>query len=551
MILFRSFKFKITATFLLAGILSLVLTHYGMTTLAACAILLGAIALFLISTGIHSHLKILADTAEKIASGQNVTKVDINRDDEIGYAGAALIKMAGYQQQWALIAAQIAQGNLGTDITPRNDRDVLGQSLKKCQENLRIVKTQMQQSMEAVQEGRLSEHCMPNEVPGLYTELLTCTNEIMFALIKPVGKALKVLNGVTEGDLSVRIKGDCRGDHAVFQNALNLTIETLDDAFHQVGTAAEQVSAAAGQINSGSQTLSLSSSEQAGSLEEVSSNLQEVASMTKQNAQNAKEASNLSKVAESSVKAGVESMERLSEAIRRIKASSDSTAKIIKTIDEIAFQTNLLALNAAVEAARAGDAGKGFAVVAEEVRNLAMRSAESAKNTAILIEESVKNSENGVLLNHEVLKNLNEINEQVEKVGAVMAEIAEASEQQTIGVDQVNVVLQRMNQITQHIAANAEESASGAEELSGQSEELKNMVYAFRLSNEIVAAAPSPGSRKSKAYSSTPMMPPRRTGPRDDEPVKKINEKTMKSLSSQAEDLIPFDDANPADFRDF
>src|SRR5207244_3670763 len=133
---------------------------------------------------------------------------------------------------------------------------------------------------------------------------------------------------------------------------------------------------------------------------------------------------------------GVRSMQHLSEAITKIKGSADSTAKIVKTIDEIAFQTNLLALNAAVEAARAGDAGKGFAVVAEEVRNLAMRSAEAAKHTANLIEESVKNADGGVALNQEVLSNLQEINGQIEKVSEVVAEIAAASDQQSQGVEQ-------------------------------------------------------------------------------------------------------------------
>jgi methyl-accepting chemotaxis protein len=217
-----------------------------------------------------------------------------------------------------------------------------------------MVETEMAQAAEASKNGRLTERCQGDGLQGVYASYLKSTNQILDTLVMPVGKALKVLNNVTNGDLTARIMGDYKGDHAIFQNALNLTIKTLDDALHQVGIAAEQVAAAAGQISSGSQTLSRGSSEQAGSIEEVSSSLQEVAAMTKQNAQNAKEASNLSKVAEVSVEAGVESMKRLSEAISRIKQSSDSTAKIIKTIDEIAFQTNILALNAAVEAARAG-----------------------------------------------------------------------------------------------------------------------------------------------------------------------------------------------------
>jgi methyl-accepting chemotaxis protein len=207
-----------------------------------------------------------------------------------------------------------------------------------------------------------------------------------------------------------------------------------------------------------------------------------MASMTRQSSASAQEGRGLAEQARSSAGRGVDNMKRLSEAIDRIKGSSDATAKIVKTIDEIAFQTNLLALNAAVEAARAGDAGKGFAVVAEEVRNLAMRSAEAAKSTSALIEESVRNAEGGVVLNQEVLKNLEEINGQAQKVSEVMDEVAAASEQQSQGVEQVNQAIEQMNQVTQTTAATSEESASAAEELSEQAQEMLGLVSSFHLS---------------------------------------------------------------------
>ncbi|HVM60247.1 MAG TPA: methyl-accepting chemotaxis protein [Verrucomicrobiae bacterium] len=238
----------------------------------------------------------------------------------------------------------------------------------------------------------------------------------------------------------------------------------------------EQVSSASTQVASASQSLAQGASEQASSLEETSSSLEEMSSMTRQNADNANQANVVAKESSEHAEAGVESMKRMTDAIERIKNSASETAKIIKTIDEIAFQTNLLALNAAVEAARAGEAGKGFAVVAEEVRNLARRSAEAAKNTADLIEGAQKNAEAGVSVTAEVAKNLGGIKDSAGKVAALIAEIAAASKEQSQGIDQINTAVAEMDKVVQQNAANAEESSSAAEELSSQSQELNAMV---------------------------------------------------------------------------
>ncbi|MCP4703684.1 MAG: hypothetical protein GY865_03660, partial [candidate division Zixibacteria bacterium] len=239
---------------------------------------------------------------------------------------------------------------------------------------------------------------------------------------------------------------------------------------------AEQVGSSSEQVASASQSLAEGSSETASSLEETSSSLEEMASMTRQNADNTNEANSLVLTANEETNKGLKAMDSMSSAMQEIKNSSDETAKIIRVIDEIAFQTNLLALNAAVEAARAGEAGKGFAVVAEEVRNLAQRSAEAAKNTSSLIEDSQKNADAGVKSTDELVEILKNVSDGIRKVTDLMNEVSSASDEQSKGIDQVNTAVGQMDQVTQQNAANAEESSSASEELASQGEEMQNIV---------------------------------------------------------------------------
>ncbi|MDB5051678.1 MAG: methyl-accepting chemotaxis sensory transducer [Fibrobacteres bacterium] len=250
----------------------------------------------------------------------------------------------------------------------------------------------------------------------------------------------------------------------------------LNQVITSLSAGSEQVSSASSQVSQSSQQMAEGASEQASSLEETSASLEEMSSMTKQNSENSRQANVMATETRTAVEKSREAMNRMGDAIVKIKGSSDQTAKIIKTIDEIAFQTNLLALNAAVEAARAGDAGKGFAVVAEEVRNLAQRSAEAAKTTASLIEESQQNANNGVSVSNEVAGILTQIVESVSKLAQLIGEVSAASDEQSKGIEQIGTAVTQMDKLTQSNAANAEESASASEELAAQAKELGDMV---------------------------------------------------------------------------
>ncbi len=250
----------------------------------------------------------------------------------------------------------------------------------------------------------------------------------------------------------------------------------LDRISAAIGAEAADLERAAIQVSGSSKALAEGASGQAASLEETSASLEEMASMTKRTAENAKAASESAGQACRSADTGAQRMEALQGAMSGIKTASEDITKILKTIDEIAFQTNILALNAAVEAARAGDAGMGFAVVAEEVRNLAQRSAQAARETAEKIEGSVAKSSHGAEITAEVSNSFTEIQTRVRRLDQLIGEIARASSEQQQGISQVNTAVADMDKVTQRTAATAEESASAALQLNTQSSALKDTV---------------------------------------------------------------------------
>lgn len=421
---------------------------------------------------------------QEINQGHISHRLRLGQKDEIGVLADELDGLSDNLQIHVVgVLNDLADGNTAIEVDRVDDQDEIAPAMEKIVGSLRGLIAETRTLITAATGGDLKTRGNAAAFKGGYREIVDGMNQTLDAFARPIDEASAVLARAADKEMTARMTGQYQGEFAVIQSSVNTTLEMLERSLLQVAGAADQVAAAAGQISSGSQSLAQGSSEQASALEEVSSSLNEMSAMTRQNAASARQADDLTEAARGSAARGVGNMRLLAGAVREIKDSADATARIVKTIDEIAFQTNLLALNASVEAARAGEAGKGFAVVAEEVRALAMRSAEAAKSTADLIQESVGKAEGGVELSDQVLRDISEIEERIASVREVAAEISAASEQQSDGIEQVNQAVEQVNQVTQQTAANSEEAASASEELSGQAVELQALVGAFQLSS--------------------------------------------------------------------
>lgn len=488
------------------------------------AIVLGIFIARMISKPVEKMVQV----AESLALGDVDVIIEANTKDEIGDLMKSFGIMINNIRMQAETANKIAAGDLNVEVKINSEKDMLGKSMKQVVMSLQELVNESKVLTDAAIKGNLGARGNEEKFKGGYKDIIAGVNNILDAVIEPIKEASQVLNEVANGNLKVKLIGDYKGDHAVIKEALNNTIENISsyineisevltemangnlnisvtgnymgdfieiknslnriiDSFNRIlsdiNSASEQVAAGSKQISDSAQELSQGSTEQASSTEQLTASLEEISAQTQQNAANANEANDTALIAKEVAMTGDEQMKQMLSSINDINEASGNISKIIKVIEEIAFQTNILALNAAVEAARAGQHGKGFAVVAEEVRNLAARSANAAKETTALIESSIRKSEDGNKIANKTAEALNKIVDAVTRAAGLVGEIAVASSEQAAGISQINQGIMQISQVVQINSTTSEECASASEELSSQAEILRDLVSKFKLKN--------------------------------------------------------------------
>lgn len=496
--------------------------------LVLLAFVSGSFMAYKVWRSISDPLAELTLAANRLALGEvDVELRESGATDEVEKLAIAIRQIAESNKSLADATGKLASGDTTVEVPVRGDGDVVGLAASQMRDTLAGLMDEIGTLVRAAHAGRLTERAPAEKFEGTFRALLHGLNQTMDAVSSPANTARSVLERIAARDLSVRMPVHYNGDHAALAKAINAASVALDSAMHEVQQSAQQVSGASEHIAQSSTSLANGASEQASSLGAIATNLREMVSAARQNSESANNVAALVSEARGCTSAGLASTTRLVAAMSEIKAASDSTARIVRTIEEIAFQTNLLALNAAVEAARAGDAGRGFAVVADEVRSLALRAAEAAKQTSELIEASVHSAEGGSSISSEVEHQLNEVNARVRSVDEMIAAITRASKLQEESVHQISTAVHAMNGMTQQSATSAEEGAATARELAEQSRQMDRLVASFALST-------GGAHTKSKAESERGALP--RRAARALRP-----ERVAKAPSARATQLIPFD----------
>jgi len=441
-------------------------------TLAGLALALGLVAAWIIGRGVTKPIMALTDTMHTLAGGNLSAEVPgIDRGDELGLMARSVqtFKEAG-QANIRLQAESVEKDKQAVAARDAATAKVMAE-----------FDAAVGSIVEAAMAGDFSQRVSLDGKDGVIRHLAEAMNTMCENFSKVLGDMGDMLGALAEGDLTRRINADYQGMFGLLKNNANTTAERLSETIAKIKQAAHEVTNASAEISTSATDLSQRTEEQAASLEQTSASMEEISASVKKNAENAQAANQFTAGTRDVADRGGQVVAKAVQAMARIEDSSREISNIIGVIDEIARQTNLLALNAAVEAARAGEAGRGFAVVATEVRSLAQRSSQAAKDIKNLITNSNGQVKEGVDLVNRAGTSLTEIVESIKKVADIVADIANASAEQSSGIEQINKALNQMDEVTQQNSALVEENAATAKTLEQQSQAMDRQVATFRL----------------------------------------------------------------------